>query len=154
MTEAELAAAADAGPSLPAQGAETPVAAESLSGGDLMSVAGSSQAALQTLQVHPAHTASDNTSAEAGINKLFTTTEPLSEFLKLVASWSARRNVQLAVSRLAGEKNVWADELSRSKLQRFARRMADRERIPLDMLASPQGVVTLHPLHEHGHSLS
>ena len=60
-------------------------------------------------------TASDNTAAEAGINKLFTTTEPLCIFLKLVASWSARRNVRLAVSHLAGEKNVWADELSRSK---------------------------------------
>ena len=92
-------------------------------------------------------TASDNTAAEAGINKLFTTTEPLCIFLKLVASWSARHNVHLAVSHLAGEKNVWADELSRSKLQRFAKRSADRERIPLDMLARPQGVVSLHPPH-------
>ena len=92
-------------------------------------------------------TASDNTAAEAGINKLFTAAEPLCIFLKLVASWSARRNVHLAVSHLAGEKNVWADELSRSKLHRFAHRTADRERIPLDMLARPQGVVTLHPPH-------
>ena len=91
--------------------------------------------------------ASDNTSAEAGINKLFTTTEPLSRFLKLVASWSAQHNVHLAVSHLAGEKIVWADELSRSKLQRFARRTADRERFSLDMLACPQGIVTLHPPH-------
>ena len=89
-------------------------------------------------------TASDNTAAEAGINKLFTTAEPLCIFLKLVASWSARRNVHLAVSHLAGEKNVWADELSRSKLHRLAHRTADRERIPLDMLAR---VVTLHPPH-------
>ena len=92
-------------------------------------------------------TASDNTAAEAGINKLFTATEPLCTFLKLVACWSARRNVHLAVSHLAGEKNVWADELSRSKLQRFARRSADRERIPLDMLARPQGIVALYPPH-------
>ena len=92
-------------------------------------------------------TASDNTAAEAGINKLFTAAEPLCTFLKLVACWSARHNVHLAVSHLAGEKNVWADELSRSKLQRFARRIADRDRIPLDMLARPQGVVALHPPH-------
>ena len=92
-------------------------------------------------------TASDNTSAEAGINKLFTTTEPLCRFLKLVAAWSAQNNVQLAVSHLAGEKNVWADELSRAKLQRFAKRAAGRERIPLAMLGSPQGVVALHPSH-------
>ena len=91
--------------------------------------------------------ASDNTAAEAGINKLFTTTEPLSRFLKLVASWSAQHNISLAVSHLAGEKNVWADELSRAKLQRFSSRTSDRERIPLDMLACPQGIVTLHPPH-------
>ena len=89
--------------------------------------------------------ASDNTSAEAGINKLFTTTEPLSQFLKQVAAWSARHNVELAVTHLAGEKNQWADELSRSKLQRFQRRTAGRERISLACLSSPQGNVTLHP---------
>ena len=89
--------------------------------------------------------ASDNTAAEAGVNKLFTTTEPLSQFLKQVAAWSARHNVQLAVTHLAGEKNQWADELSRSKLQRFAKRTAGRERFSLASLSSPQGNVTLHP---------
>ena len=39
MTEADLAAAADAAPSLPEQGTGTPVAAESLSGGDFLSIA-------------------------------------------------------------------------------------------------------------------
>ena len=57
--------------------------------------------------------ASDNTAAEAGVNKLFTTTEPISLFLKQVAAWSARHNVQLAVTHVAGEKNQWADELCR-----------------------------------------
>ena len=47
-------------------------------------------------------TASDNTSTEAGIDKLFTTTEPINQFLKRGSSWSARRNIQLAVSHLAG----------------------------------------------------
>ena len=89
--------------------------------------------------------ASDNTAAEAGVNKLFTTTEPLSQFLKQVAAWSARHDVELAVTHLAGEKNQWADELSRNKLQRFARRTSGRERISLAALSSPQGVITLHP---------
>ena len=89
--------------------------------------------------------ASDNTAAEAGINKLFTTTEPLSFFLKQVAAWSARHNVELAVTHLAGEKNQWADELSRNKLQRFRNRLTSRERISLACLSSPQGNVTLHP---------
>ena len=56
--------------------------------------------------------ASDNTSAETGINKLFTTTQPLCHFFKLVASWSARNHVQLAISHVAGEKNTWADKLT------------------------------------------
>ena len=100
-------------------------------------------------------TASDNTAAEAGINKLFTTTEPLCIFLKLVASWSARRNVRLAVSHLAGEKNVWADELSRSKLQRFAKRTAGRERIGLPasaacgLGAAPAGRTALDTYKQH-----
>ena len=76
------------------------------------------------------HSASDNTSAEAGINKLFTTTKPLCRFLKLVASWSARQNVQLAVTHLAGEQDAWADKLSCCKLHRFANRMQDREPSP------------------------
>ena len=49
-------------------------------------------------------TASDNTAAESGINKLFSTTEPLATFLKLVADWAHKHAVQLAVSHLAGEK--------------------------------------------------
>ena len=64
--------------------------------------------------------ASDNTAAEAGIKRLFTASEPLSGFLKTVAEWSARTNVRLALTHLAGEKNVWADELSRKRTHRFA----------------------------------
>ena len=63
--------------------------------------------------------ASDNTSAESGINRLFTTTEPLSTFLQTVAAWSAHANVRLALTHLAGEKNVWAYELSRNRAARF-----------------------------------
>ena len=46
---------------------------------------------------------------------------------------------------LAGEKNQWADELSRDKLHRFRNRLEGRERISLSSLSSPQGNVTLRP---------
>ena len=90
-------------------------------------------------------TASDNTAAESGINKLFSTTEPLASFLKLVADWAHRHSVQLAVSHLAGEKNVWADELSRNRMHRFQHRMHERVRIPLQMLAERCHCIHLHP---------
>ena len=89
--------------------------------------------------------ASDNTAAESSINRLFTTSDPLSGFLKTVAEWSARSNVRLALTHLAGEKNIWADELSRNRLHRFAHRTHERERISLAALASPRGTATLHP---------
>ena len=89
--------------------------------------------------------ASDNTSAESGINRLFTTTEPLSTFLQTVAAWSAHANVRLALTHLAGEKNVWADELSRNRAARFQHREHERERISLASLSSPKGTITLHP---------
>ena len=61
-------------------------------------------------------TASDNT------NKFFTTAQPLCDFLQDVAAWSACNHVRLQVTHLPGEKNTWADELSRNKLHRFAHR--------------------------------
>ena len=88
--------------------------------------------------------ASDNTAAESGINRLFTTSEPLSGFLKTVAEWSAHSYVRLALTHLAGEKNVWADEFSRNCTHRFAHRTHERERISLAALASPKGTATLH----------
>ena len=89
--------------------------------------------------------ASDNTSAESGVNRLFTTTEPLSHFLQIVAAWSAHANVRLALTHIAGEKNVWADELSRNRTARFQHREHERERISLSSLSCPKGTVTLHP---------
>ncbi|CAE7765187.1 unnamed protein product [Symbiodinium sp. CCMP2592] len=56
---------------------------------------------------------SDNTPSEAGINKLFTTSWPLSQFLQLIASWSSCHGVDLQVSHVAGAHNQWADDLSR-----------------------------------------
>ena len=51
--------------------------------------------------------ASDNTASEAGINRLFTASEPLSGFLKTVAEWSAHSNVRLALTHLAGERRTY-----------------------------------------------
>ena len=90
-------------------------------------------------------TASDNTSAEAGTNKLFTTAQPLCDFLQDVAAWSACNHVRLQVTHLAGEKSTWADELSRNKLQRFAHRARQRHWFTLPQLASSTGRVQLHP---------
>ena len=89
--------------------------------------------------------ASDNTSAEAGANRLFTTTQPLCDFLQDVAAWSACNHVHLQVTRVAGEKNTWADELSRNKLQRFARRSHQRHTFSLAQLAACTGRIQLHP---------
>ena len=90
-------------------------------------------------------TACDNTSAEAGINKLFTTTPPLSDFLKLVATWSACNHVHMQITHVAGEYNTWADELSRNRLHRFSHRMHERTAMPLLMLAAPLGLANLNP---------
>ncbi|CAE7456566.1 unnamed protein product [Symbiodinium sp. KB8] len=56
---------------------------------------------------------SDNTPTKGGVNKLFTTSWPLSEFLDLIASWSSANGIMLQVSHVAGAHNEWADDLSR-----------------------------------------
>ncbi|OLP82978.1 hypothetical protein AK812_SmicGene36338 [Symbiodinium microadriaticum] len=81
-------------------------------------------------------TESDNTPTEGGVNKLFTTAWPLSEFLSLIASWSSANGVTIQVSHVAGAHNEWADDLSRGRLQAFAHRSRDRFRVSLEMLAS------------------
>ena len=89
-------------------------------------------------------TASDNTSAESGLNKLFSTAEPLGTFLRLAATWAHLHRVQFEVEHLAGEKNVWADRLSRGRLAFLSHRSAERVRISLSQLASASHCVTLH----------
>ena len=91
-------------------------------------------------------TGSDNTAAEAGVNKLFSTSWPLSLFLRLVASWSHAHSVALLVSHVSGKKNVWADKLSREKLDRFRSRPLARFSFSLRQLCQPEGIA-LHPLH-------
>eukprot|EP00439_Symbiodinium_sp_Y106_P038539 s899_g4.t1 len=58
--------------------------------------------------------ASDNTSAESGLNKLLSTAEPLGTFLRLAATWAHLQRVQFQVEHLAGEKK----HLGRRTLQR------------------------------------
>ena len=95
-----------------------------------------------TAQAHHGHsrlslclpTESDNTPTEGGVNKLFTTSWPLSQFLSLVASWSNGLTIQ--VSHVAGAHNEWADDLSRGRLHAFAHRSQDRFRVPLELASA------------------
>ncbi|CAE7247113.1 unnamed protein product [Symbiodinium sp. CCMP2592] len=89
-------------------------------------------------------TASDNTSAESGLNKLFSTAEPLGTFLRLAAAWAHLHRVQFEVEHLAGEKNVWADKLSRGSTAFLQHRTADKVEVTLAQLASASHCVTLH----------
>ena len=88
--------------------------------------------------------ATDNTSAESGLNKLFSTAEPLGLFLRLAATWAHLHRVQFQLEHLAGEKNVWADKLSRDNIAFLQHRKAERRRITLAELASASHCVTLH----------
>ena len=93
-------------------------------------------------------TGSDNTSAEAGLNSLFTTTEPLSRFLRLAATWAEARQVELVVSRVSGERSQLADDLSRERFSAVAGHVQDRVRFSLhslQALAQPGHCLSLHP---------
>ena len=57
---------------------------------------------------------SDNTSAEAVANTLFTTSLPLKFFAQTLSLWAVQLCMSLDVDRIPGENNQWADELSRS----------------------------------------
>ena len=58
-------------------------------------------------------TVSDNTSAEAGVNQLFTTSEQLRFFLEKIGQLSSSLNVDMDTSHISGVDNVIADLLSR-----------------------------------------
>ena len=89
--------------------------------------------------------ATDNSPSEAGLNKLFSTAEPISHFIKLAAQWAHARGVQLLLTHLPGEKNAWADELSRNKLARFQHRSSERVHVQLLDLAMPATGTRLAP---------
>ena len=63
--------------------------------------------------------ASDNTAAEAGANKLLTTRWPASEFLAMLGDFAFQQHIHLAVSHTPGQRNEWADDLSRNRVSRW-----------------------------------
>ena len=62
-------------------------------------------------------TLSDNTSAESGVNHLFTTSEPLCYFLEKIGQLSSILNVDMDTSHISGTDNEEADLLSRWNFQ-------------------------------------
>ena len=87
----------------------------------------------------------DNLAAEAGINKMFTTSWPLQIFVQLVASWAHAKNVLLQPTHLPGRYNEWADDLSTNRPARFAHRPANRVRFSPAGLAQAGRGITLCP---------
>ena len=93
-------------------------------------------------------TVSDNTSAESGVNKLFTTREPLCYFLEKLGQLCSILNVDMDTSHISGTENEEADLLSRwdfhstipSKFKATA-----RIRITLQDLWMIKSSVSLHP---------
>ena len=63
---------------------------------------------------------SDNTGAEANINHGFSTTETLSDIIKLVSIVQLRSNTFLDIRHILGEKSTDADDLSRGKTSSFS----------------------------------
>ncbi len=62
---------------------------------------------------------SDNTGAEANINHGVSTTEILSDIIKLVSIIQMQLSVSLQVHHIPGEKNIEADDLSRGRVSTF-----------------------------------
>ena len=91
--------------------------------------------------------ASDNTSAEAGVSPLFTTAFPPCLFLEHVALWVAMHCVSLDVSHIPGEENGKSDALSRP-LERATPAGClphERIRVSLSSLRSPRPQITTAP---------
>ncbi len=72
----------------------------------------------------------DNAPSIGAINKLHSMAMPLGIVLQAIAHHASIRNASVAVSHIAGERNVWADRLSRPDLySEFASQLsADRQR--------------------------
>lgn len=91
---------------------------------------------------------SDNTGAEAGINKLFTTKFPLCLFLERLSLMSASTNSNLDVSHIAGPSNELADAISRWNFDQsppYGLSLSGRLRISLQQLWFPRPTVSIHP---------
>ena len=88
-------------------------------------------------------TVSDNTGAEAGCKKFFTTSRPQAFFLERLALLSAHQRVTLDVSHIPGEMNVKSDALSRPLEKDHPEDclLHERVRFSLESLWSPRSNV-------------
>ena len=92
---------------------------------------------------------SDNTSAEAGINRVFSTAHPLSLFLeKLSLLVASKCCMDLGISHIAGHDNDVADKLSRLDFESsvpYDFSSSDRVRLSLSFLWPDLMHPSLHP---------
>ena len=56
---------------------------------------------------------SDNTPTEGAVNRLYSSSAPMKWFVQCFASWCEILNVEVQISHIQGESNIWADGLSR-----------------------------------------
>ena len=91
---------------------------------------------------------SDNTSAEAGINRVFSTAHPLSLFLGKLSLLASKCCMDLDISHIAGHDNDVADKLSRWDFESpipYEFSSADRVLLPLSSLWPDLMHPSLHP---------
>ena len=91
---------------------------------------------------------SDNTSAEAGINRVFSTAHPLSLFLEKLSLLASKCCMDLDISHIAGHDNDIADKLSRWDFESpipYDFSLCDRVRLPLTALWPDLSHPSLHP---------
>ena len=92
---------------------------------------------------------SDNSGAESGVNKLFTTSYPLCIFLERLSLLSAICFAELDATHISGLSNEFADALSRwdtISLPPYGFSMQDRLEVSLHTLWFPKSEITVHPL--------
>ena len=85
----------------------------------------------------------DNTGAESGLNKMFSTKHPLGLVLEHIALLASILRITLDVSHVPGAKNVKADALSRP----------DEHPVPSDCLPSQRMRFSLANLWHPGHCM-
>ena len=91
---------------------------------------------------------SDNSGAESGVNKLFTTSYPLCVFLERLSLLSATCFAELDATHISGPSNEFADALSRwdtISLPPYGFSPADRCEFSLQALWFPKSEITIHP---------
>ena len=76
----------------------------------------------------------ENSPTEGALNKLFTTSTPLSKFVQVFACWASAGNVSVEVNHIPGEDNDLADGLSRAKPSHLDR-MSVHNRFDIDLPA-------------------